>query len=116
MSRSWSLYLDDILGACQNIFTYTDRITYEDFLADNKTRDAVIHNIGIIGEAIKQLPDAVRQKAPGVEWRNISRMRDRIVHTYFGLDYQIVWDTAQNHVPTLLAAVTSIREQGGGDG
>ncbi|MBM3289789.1 MAG: DUF86 domain-containing protein [Candidatus Hydrogenedentes bacterium] len=113
MFRDWTFFADDIVEACQSILSYSSGLTYEAFLADKKSRDAIIRNIEIIGEAIKRLPETVRQQAPHIEWRKIVGMRDRIVHAYFGLDYPVVWDAVQIHVPALLDAVRSIREEHG---
>lgn len=75
-ARDWRLYADDIIEACEMIRRYTAGMTFDAFIADDRTRDAVIRNIEIIGEAAKKLPDEVIAKAPSVPWRKVRGMRD----------------------------------------
>jgi uncharacterized protein with HEPN domain len=71
------------------------------FLQDETLKRAYVRSIEVIGEAVKQIPDALRQKYPTIEWRAIAGMRDRLIHAYFGVDYDIVWDVIINKIPTL---------------
>jgi uncharacterized protein with HEPN domain len=87
-TRDWRLYADDIIEACGKIRRYTAGMTFDAFVADDRTCDAVIRNIEIIGEAAKKLPDEVIAKAPAVPWRKVRGMRDVVAHGYFGLDKQ----------------------------
>lgn len=102
MSRDYRPFLDDIRRSCEKVIRYTDGLTFEQFVADERTFDAVLRNLAIIGEAVKQIPQDVRQLCPTVEWRKIARFRDIAIHHYFGVDEQIVWDIVQNKVPDLL--------------
>jgi uncharacterized protein with HEPN domain len=104
-SRDWRLYADDIIEACGKVRRYISGMTYEAFAADELTRDAVIRNLEVIGEAAKSLPDDVIAKAPEVEWRKVRGMRDIITHGYFGLDMKVVWDTAKTKLDDLETAV-----------
>jgi len=81
---------------------------FEAFKSDEKTKDAVVRNLGIIGEAVKRLPDTLRDRYPKVEWRKITGLRDIIVHEYFGVDEEILWDVVQNKVPELLNQVKRV--------
>jgi len=108
MSRDYRLYLDDIKSACQKVARYTSDLRFEQFITDEKTHDAVIHNLEIIGEAAKHIPDEVRQRYSEIEWRKISGMRDIVAHEYFGIDDEIVWDVIQHQAPKLLQQVTEI--------
>ena len=81
---------------------------FETFKSDEKTKDAVVRNLGIIGEAVKRLPDTLRDRYPKVEWRKITGLRDIIVHEYFGVDEEILWDVVQNKVPELLNQVKRV--------
>ena len=103
MSWNYLPFLEDIRLSCRRVARYTQGLTYEQFLADDKTYDAVLRHLAIIGEAVKQIPDPVRQQYPTVEWRKIARFRDLVIHHYFGIDNQIVWDVVENKVPELLA-------------
>ena len=101
-------FLSDILEAASRIMTYTEGLTSELFLKDVKTQDAVIRNLEIIGEATKQIPDYIRQKAPHIPWRSIAGMRDKLIHRYFGVNLDIVWSVVQNDLSALKKAVEVI--------
>ncbi len=104
-SRDWRLYADDIVESCGKVRRYIAGMTYEAFVADERTRDAVIRNIEIIGEAAKWLPDDVVARAPEIEWRKIRGMRDVVAHGYFGLNMKVIWDTAKAKLDELEQAV-----------
>jgi uncharacterized protein with HEPN domain len=78
-------FLKDILEAANRIMIYTEHMTYDAFLADLKTQDAVVRNLEILGEATKQIPDEFRQHALHIPWKSIARMRDKLIHQYFGV-------------------------------
>jgi uncharacterized protein with HEPN domain len=103
MSRDSSVWLADIVEACVRIEQYVAGMNEEAFRADRKTVDAVVRNLEVIGEAVKQLPDAVRDLSPQIEWRRIAGLRDILIHAYFGVDEVIVWDIVQTKVPALAA-------------
>ena len=107
--RDWRLYADDIVSACAKIRRFVAGMTYEAFAADERTQDAVIRNIEIIGEAAKNLPDEVIARAPAVEWRKVRGMRDVVAHGYFGLDFKVVWSIATTKVEELELMVRRLR-------
>ena len=107
MSRDELIYLQDIAESCDRIVQYTAGLTQSDFIHDQKSYDAVVRNLEIIGEAAKHVPDSLRACFPGIEWRKITRMRDILSHVYFGIDNNILWDVVQNKVPPLLAAISA---------
>jgi len=76
-------------------------MSYDQFMADEKTRDAVVRNLEIIGEAAKNIPDAMKTKSSQVAWRSMAGMRDKLVHEYFGVSYSIVWETIKNDLADL---------------
>ncbi|MDP3741800.1 MAG: DUF86 domain-containing protein [Candidatus Micrarchaeota archaeon] len=101
MNKNPSLYLGHILEAVKKISRYTSGIDEEEFLENELVKDGVTCNIQIIGEAIKNLPPEFKEKHPEVPWKDIAGMRDRIVHFYFGIDYQIMWATVKEDIPEL---------------
>jgi uncharacterized protein with HEPN domain len=108
VSRDPGLYLDDILESCARIERYTAGMTPDTFRADDRTVDAVLRNLAVIGEAAKRLPDDVRRAHPEVPWRRIAGLRDMLVHAYFGVDLDIVWDVVANRIPELRGQVALI--------
>jgi len=110
MPRDYKVFLEEILEAIRKIREYTDGFSLQAFTADSKTFDAVIRNLEIIGEAAKQIPEDVRAHSPEVEWRRIGRLRDLLIHHYFGIDAQIIWDIIQNMLGPLEQATQHLLE------
>jgi uncharacterized protein with HEPN domain len=110
MSRDLRLYLTDILIAGEKVIRYTEGMNFENFVADERTFDAVIRNLQIIGEAVKNIPDDVRELNPEMEWRKIAGLRDILAHAYFQIEDEIIWDVVQNKVPSLLGVVSQLLE------
>jgi len=100
--RQPELLVGDIIDSGNKILQYTLNLTFEEFTSDSKTIDAVIRNFEIIGEAANRLPDEFKDKHPQVDWHRIRGFRNRIVHDYFGIDYNIVWTITETYLPTLL--------------
>lgn len=101
MPRDYKVYLDDILEAIAWIRIYTTGFTYDSFQDDRKTIDAVVRNLEIIGEAVKQVPERIRGQYPDVDWKKIAGLRDILIHNYFGIDLELIWDILQSKLAPL---------------
>jgi uncharacterized protein with HEPN domain len=111
VSRDWRLFLDDVVEHGERIGRLLQGHTFESFCADESDFQAVLFSLLIIGEAAKNLPDDIRTASPAVNWTGAAGMRDIIVHHYFGLDSEIIWDAAMVHVPRVLDAARSLLHQ-----
>jgi uncharacterized protein with HEPN domain len=108
LSRDPRLYLEDIQLACQKIVRYTRGMNIEQFRTDDRTYDAVIRNLEIIGEAARNIADEIRLAYPSVEWRAIAALRNIIAHEYFGVKDEIVWDLVENKISILEFQISRI--------
>jgi uncharacterized protein with HEPN domain len=106
--RSPQLLLEDILLSSNKILNYTSNLSFEAFIADDKTIDAVIRNFEIIGEAANRLPDEIKDQYISVDWFRLRGFRNRIVHDYMGIDYTIVWNIRENYLPVLVQEINAI--------
>ena len=106
--RDISLYLQDIIGAMLAIEQFVEGISLEEFKKDDKTSSAVIRKFEIIGEAAKQIPEEIRNKYPLIPWKEMAGMRDRLIHFYFGIKYELVWQTIKDVIPQVKPAIQAI--------
>ncbi len=101
-------FLSDIQEAIRRIREYTAEMTYQAFLNDAKTQDAVIRNLEIIGEATKNLSDDLRGRYPHLPWKEMAGVRDRLIHHYFGVNLDIVWQIVTDELPEVGSELKSI--------
>lgn len=104
-NASW---IEDMLQAAQRIVAYNCGLSYEDFLCDIKTQDAIVRNIEILGEAAGKISADFKKANPTLPWHNIIGMRNRLVHEYFGVNLDIVWSVAQDDLPGLIAMLENL--------
>ncbi len=108
MSRLGLEYLQHILSEADYLINRSGGVSRAEFMRDETLRRAFVRSLEVIGEAAKQVPDELRSKYGHVEWRAMAGMRDRLIHGYFGVDYDIVWDVVINKVPIVRQQVAII--------
>lgn len=101
-------YINDITESCEDILSFTQGMSYPDFAADKKTINAVVRSLEVIGEATKKLPASFRDKFPNIPWKQMAGMRDKLIHEYFGIDKQMVWQAIERHIPYILPLIKKI--------
>lgn len=106
--RTIELYIEDILNSIEKIEKYTKHTTFEKFSTDEKTIDAVIRNLEVIGEAAKNIPNKNLAKYKDIPWKKIISMRNKIIHEYFGVDTEILWKTIKEDLPKLKNIIKNI--------
>ena len=99
--RNWTLYFNDMIDCCYKIQTYTEGFDIDSFENTGLNFDATIRNFQILGEAASNIPDEIVNLLPEVDWENIIAMRHKIVHGYFGIRIEILWDAVQTKIPDL---------------
>lgn len=108
MKRDFRVYLDDILESVERIQEDPRKVSEEDFMNTISLQDAVVRRFEIIGEAVKNIPDDIKQKYPKVEWKKIAGARNIFAHEYFGVRLNRVWDTIIKDLPTFKKQIEKI--------
>jgi len=108
MPRSQLLYLNDISESAGNIRSYVGDLTFREFKNDRMRVDAVVRNFEVIGEAVKNLSDDIKTQFPATDWKAVAGFRDTLIHGYFGVDVEILWDIIVHKIPVLQDEIASI--------
>lgn len=98
-------YIQDILDSIEKIESFTRGMVYEEFVKDVKTQDAVIRNLEVIGEAVKNVSDDIKEKNNDIPWKSITGMRDKLIHEYWGVSLSIVWETIKSDFPLFIEKI-----------
>ena len=112
-TRDWRLYVRDMIGFAERAISYIEEMDQEGFLSDNRTYDAVLRNVELIGEAATHIPDDIRDSQPEIEWQSIVGARNQVAHGYLGIDDDVVWDILMNDIPKLIAQLRDLLESNG---
>jgi len=111
MKKDDTVYMKHILDAIHRVEEYTQNIEYKDFIENHLIQDGVIRQIEIIGEAVKRLSNEIREKYTDVPWKDIVGMRNKLIHNYFGVDVDAVWETVKKDIPVLKKKLIGIKEE-----
>jgi len=111
MWRDWRLYVQDAIACCDAIAAYTQGLDRAALEADRRTCDAILRNLEVLGEAVRNLSGTVRDANPQVPWAKIAGMRNILAHAYFAVDNDIVWDVVANHIGPLVTELRRISAQ-----
>ncbi len=106
--RNQLLYLNDILDSVNAIFNFIENMGFDDFVNDRKTISAVIREFEVIGEAVNRLPEDIKKQYKEIEWRDIVDFRNLLIHQYFGVDLDIIWDTINSDLMLLKNVIIEI--------
>ncbi len=101
MKRTYRDYIYDVISSIKEIEEFVEGMSFEQFVKDKKTVNAVIRSLEVMGEAVKKIPSTLREKYPNIPWKYIAGMRDKLIHEYHGVDLEIVWEVIRKEIPPL---------------
>ena len=108
MKRDYTLYINDMLECIERIEEFVGDMSYEEFVEDDKTSSAVVRKLEIMGEASKNIPIEIRREYKEIPWSDVAKMRDKIIHFYFGVDYEIVWKVIKERLPGIKPLIEEV--------
>jgi uncharacterized protein with HEPN domain len=109
--RTYMDFIKDIREMVEKIEAFTTGYTYEEFIEDEKTVFAVIRCFEVIGEAVKNVPEKIRGKFSSLPWKRMAGMRDKLIHEYFGVDYETLWNTVRTRIPEIKPLINKILKE-----
>ena len=109
--REWYFYLDDMIKFSEQVLSYTEGLDRKDFEKDEKTYDAVLRKLELIGESATHIPEVIRKTSSTIPWRQIVATRNRLIHGYLGIDNDILWSIIRDDVPALLINLKRLKKQ-----
>jgi uncharacterized protein with HEPN domain len=106
--QDFSDYIKDILISIQDVEEFTSGMRFDEFLQDKKTIKAVIRSLEVLGEASRKIPESIKARYPHVPWKRMAGMRDKLIHEYFGVDLEIVWNVVKNELPSVKVPIEEL--------
>ncbi len=106
--RDYLDYIQDIVDSIIDIENFIGKMSFNEFSQDKKTLNAVVRSLEVIGEAAKRVPESLRKKYPKLPWKEMARMRDKLIHGYFGVDVEIVWKVVKDEMPPLKPSIEQV--------
>jgi uncharacterized protein with HEPN domain len=110
-ARDFRDYLQDILDAIDDVESFVGDMTYDEFVRDKKTLNAVVRSIEVIGEATKNIPEPIKAKYPMLPWKQMAGMRDKLIHGYFGIDTETIYKAAKTNILQLKAPIEKMLKE-----
>jgi uncharacterized protein with HEPN domain len=101
MKRDYKLFIKDLLECINKIEDFVGEMSFDEFMKDEKTKSAVVREIEVMGEAVKNIPSSIRERYKDIPWNQMAKTRDKIIHFYFGVDYEIVWRVIRERLPEI---------------
>lgn len=111
MKRDYRLFIEDIMDCIEKIEQFVGDLSFDEFVKDDKTSSAVVRKLEIIGEATKNIPMYIREKYEDLPWNDMAKMRDKIIHAYFGINYKIIWNVIKERLPEIKPTIRQILKE-----
>jgi len=108
--RDYRDYVDDILNSINDVDKFVGKMEFKDFKEDKKTINATIRSIEVIGEASQKIPKPLKSKFPDIPWDKMAGMRNKLIHEYFGVDIEILWQTIKEDIPSLEPLIIEVKQ------